>query len=158
VFIGNLKSRAIFCEMVPLLIYGIYYRQLNFKNALFWDVTPSASCNKRFFGGTHRLHHQGGKSRQLETLAIVGSYKATPRHIPEFGIYHSHRRENLISYIFEVQVGRKAPFRRSRIFSSDLRVWRMLLQSAKLTLHYTRDSLIMAVIGPSTSLIENIFQ
>jgi hypothetical protein len=29
------------------------------KNAVFWDVTPCASCKNRRFGGTHRFHHEG---------------------------------------------------------------------------------------------------
>jgi hypothetical protein len=32
------------------------------KNAVFWDVTPCASCKNRRIGGTLRLHHQGGKN------------------------------------------------------------------------------------------------
>jgi hypothetical protein len=30
------------------------------KNAVFWDVTPCDSCKNRRFGGTYRLHLQGG--------------------------------------------------------------------------------------------------
>jgi hypothetical protein len=30
------------------------------KNAVLWDVTPCGSGKNRRFGGTYRLHHQGG--------------------------------------------------------------------------------------------------
>jgi hypothetical protein len=44
------------------------------KNGVFWVVTPCGSCKNRRFGGTWRLLHQGD---------------------------HSHRRENLKSYMFQ---------------------------------------------------------
>jgi hypothetical protein len=49
------------------------------KNGVFWVVTPCGSCKNRRFGGTWRL--------------------ATRRNNPEDTILHSHRRENLKSYI-----------------------------------------------------------
>jgi hypothetical protein len=67
------------------------------KNGVFWDVTPCDSCNNRRFGGTWRLHHQGEKAlSSSETSALT---RATRRDIPEDIILHSHRRENLKSYI-----------------------------------------------------------
>jgi hypothetical protein len=33
------------------------------KNVVFWVITPRGSCKNRRFGGTYRLHHQGGKNR-----------------------------------------------------------------------------------------------
>jgi hypothetical protein len=33
------------------------------KNAVFRDVTPCGYCKNRRFGGTYRLHHQGGKNK-----------------------------------------------------------------------------------------------
>jgi hypothetical protein len=33
------------------------------KNAVFWDVTPVASCENRRFGGIYYLHYQGEKNR-----------------------------------------------------------------------------------------------
>jgi hypothetical protein len=55
------------------------------KNAVFWDMTLCTSKNLRF-GGTYYLQN-------------VGSYKShTRRPIPEDGILHSHRRENLKPY------------------------------------------------------------
>jgi hypothetical protein len=70
-----------------------------FKNAVFWDVAPCKSCVNRLFGGTYRLHLQGriigergtSVNRWLQTKSIR-------RHIPEDGILHSHRRENLKPY------------------------------------------------------------
>jgi hypothetical protein len=47
---------------------------LSLMNAVFWDVTPCGSSKNRRFGETRR-------------------------NIPEDGIHHSHRRENLRSYI-----------------------------------------------------------
>jgi hypothetical protein len=99
------------------------------KNAVFWGVTPSGSSKNRRFGGTYRFLHQGDKNQRGTTLAVVlrllvtanfdpsssilvalmmkalYSYEtsvltgATSHHIPEDGILHSHRRENLKSYI-----------------------------------------------------------
>jgi hypothetical protein len=85
------------------------------KNAVFWDVAPCRSCVNRRFGGTYRLHLQGRKCR-LQPPAHAGSSHSdfstlkmeairssetsvhtryTRRNIPEDGILHSHRRENL---------------------------------------------------------------
>jgi hypothetical protein len=30
------------------------------KNTVFWDVMLCGSCKNQHFGGTQRLHHQGG--------------------------------------------------------------------------------------------------
>jgi hypothetical protein len=92
------------------------------KNAVFWDVAPL--CEPRF-GGTYCLHLQGRKIRERETsvsrwlqqphvhagsaLADFYNLKVEAicssetwftqwRHIPEDGILHSHRRENLKYY------------------------------------------------------------
>jgi hypothetical protein len=88
------------------------------KNAVFWDVAPCRSCVHRRFGGTYRLHLQGRKIRDLslQPLAHAGSSladvstlkvveihssetsvqtRSTRRDIPEDGILHSYRRENL---------------------------------------------------------------
>jgi hypothetical protein len=97
------------------------------KNDVFWDMAPCTSCVNRRFGGTYRLHLQGRKipergsrvSRWLQTAHAGSSLtdfstlklkasrssetsvhtRSTRRQIPENGILHSHRRENLKSYI-----------------------------------------------------------
>jgi hypothetical protein len=92
------------------------------KNAVFWDVTPCGSCKNRRFGQTYRLHRLGEKNRrtwnlvtanvlltQLTLLTVMTKEthssetlvltRTTRRNIPEDGILHSHRRENLKSYI-----------------------------------------------------------
>jgi hypothetical protein len=51
------------------------------KNGVFWDVRPCGSCKNRYLEGTSVLA------------------RATRRNIPEDGILHSHRPENLKSYI-----------------------------------------------------------
>jgi hypothetical protein len=81
------------------------------KNTVFWYVLPSRSCVNRRFGGTYRLHLQGRKIRQRGTsvnawqqMEAICSFetsvntRSTRRHIPEDGILHSHRCENLKSY------------------------------------------------------------
>jgi hypothetical protein len=66
---------------------GYLYRfRSNVKNAVFWDVTP---CDN-------------GKSRRSgesipSTITILT--RATLRHTAEDGVRHSHRHENLKSYI-----------------------------------------------------------
>jgi hypothetical protein len=53
---------------------------IHLKNAVFWDVTLCCSCKNQRFRGTSVLT------------------RATQRNIPEDGIVHSHRCENLKSY------------------------------------------------------------
>jgi hypothetical protein len=53
---------------------------MELKNAVFWDVAPYRYCVNRRFGGT-----------SVYTIS-------TRRHIPQNGIHHSHRRENLKYY------------------------------------------------------------
>jgi hypothetical protein len=54
------------------------------KNAVFWEVVPCRSGVNRRFGETS-VHT---RSRRL--------------HIQEDGIFHSHRRENLKSYMEKI--------------------------------------------------------
>jgi hypothetical protein len=79
----------------------------NMKNAVNWDVAPCRSCVTRRFGGTHRLHLQSRKiiffTLKMKTIHSSESSvhtRYTRRYIPEDGILHSHRRENLKSYKF----------------------------------------------------------
>jgi hypothetical protein len=44
-----------------------------FKNVIFWDVTPHASCKNRRFGGSYRLHHQDDKNRQARNVSSICS-------------------------------------------------------------------------------------
>jgi hypothetical protein len=97
-----------------------------FKSIIFWDMTPCSplSC-ARHFGRTYRLHLQGRRNRfsksvnkhvasrmfaepissTLKMEAISSSEKSgatqrtTRRHIPDDNTLHSHRCENLKSYI-----------------------------------------------------------
>jgi hypothetical protein len=88
-------------------------RQTNFnmKNAVFWDLAPCRSCVNRHFGGTYRCSHLlrlVPRSRMLypedggdTILRNMGSHKIYYT-APEDGILHSHHRENLKSYNFNI--------------------------------------------------------
>jgi hypothetical protein len=62
------------------------------KNTVFCDVAPCRYFVNRRFGGTYRLHLQVIRNpramNQREQVAV-------DNYIPEDGILHSHRRENL---------------------------------------------------------------
>jgi hypothetical protein len=88
------------------------------RNAVFWDVTPCGSCKNRRFVGTCRFHHPGRRNIRERGKVLDGvgyiystldmeavrssetsvSTRHTQPHIPENGILHSHRRENLKFY------------------------------------------------------------
>jgi hypothetical protein len=85
-------------------------------NAVFSDVTPCGSCKNQRLG---RTGFRGSLFRLLVTVNVVSSSpilvtlkmekiisyetsvltRATPCNIPENGLLHSYRRENLKSYI-----------------------------------------------------------
>jgi hypothetical protein len=100
---------------------------MTINNAVFLDVTPRGSCKNQRFGGSYRLHHQGGRNQRaktsvavmtLVTATVISSLlilstlnmeamlspetlvltRATRRPIPEDIIFLSHRSENLKSY------------------------------------------------------------
>jgi hypothetical protein len=81
------------------------------KNAVFWNVAPCRYLVNRRFGGTYRcshlltLVHRSRISYTMKMEAIRSCETSvntisTRRHIPEDGIFHSHRRENLKFYIY----------------------------------------------------------
>jgi hypothetical protein len=89
------------------------------KKGVFWVFTPCGSCKNRRFGGTWRLVFLRSVRRFLVTVNVVpstlilfypdhGSLRSSETsvltrliryNIPEDDIYHSHRHENLESYV-----------------------------------------------------------
>jgi hypothetical protein len=86
--------------------------------AVFWDVAPCRYFVNRRFGGTYGLHLQGIsylltlvhrswisstlKMEEIRSSETSVHTISTRHHIPEDGILHSHRRENLKSHIVTV--------------------------------------------------------
>jgi hypothetical protein len=61
--------------------FAIQITVFNMQNAVFWDVSLCGFCKNQRFGGTSVLT------------------RATRRNIPEDGSFHSHRCENVKSYL-----------------------------------------------------------
>jgi hypothetical protein len=105
-----LPSRRCHC-FVPMLsshklpfthTHATICERTSLKNAVFWDVAP---C--RYFVNLHTLVHRSWISYTLTMEAIRSSETSvnkisTQRHIPEDGILHSHRRENLKSHTWSL--------------------------------------------------------
>jgi hypothetical protein len=67
------------------------------KNGVLWDVTPCGSC--RFLQVRQGVTSQ----KSCETSILLTKTMKTPSSgmlcgVPEDGVLHSHRRENLKSY------------------------------------------------------------
>jgi hypothetical protein len=89
----NPLNQAKFCPF-QILSQSHFMKRPTIKNAVFWDVAPCRYFVNRRFGGTYRLHLQGKKYPP----AMNQRELYTAPH-PEDGILHSHRRENLKSYV-----------------------------------------------------------
>jgi hypothetical protein len=71
------------------------------KNAVLWDMAQCGFIINRRFGGTCRSHviSSALKMEAVRSFEMSVYNKLTLRHIPEHGIPHTHRRENLSSCI-----------------------------------------------------------
>jgi hypothetical protein len=75
-------AQTMICQEYKLYSSLLYNFFTLMKNAIFWDVVPCRSCANRGFGGN------------------VGSHKIYRAPHSRRGILHSHRCENLKSYLF----------------------------------------------------------
>jgi hypothetical protein len=114
-------SKTVGTINTPWIVRFEVFMAVTVKNDVFWDVTPCGSCKNRRFERTYPLHNRVKRISVLETTSAVTSInvvfssltiftlmmeailssetsaltRATRRHIPEDGIFHSHRHENL---------------------------------------------------------------
>jgi hypothetical protein len=66
-FIIRVKS---ICELGTTLAVTSNLSVMYMKNAVFGDVTPCESCEKRPFRGTFLLHHQSERISELKTSVV----------------------------------------------------------------------------------------
>jgi hypothetical protein len=118
------KQRRLFFIVRPTNVGFEFFTAVVMKSIIFWNMTSCSplSLNRRF-GGTYRLHIQGGRNRfskpachllarwfvepisstlKMDTICSsetsVETQRTTRRHIPEDYTLHNHRCENLKSY------------------------------------------------------------
>jgi hypothetical protein len=66
------------------------------KNGVFWVVTQCGSCNKRRFGGTWRLLHQGNKNPKRWFLQEP--HGVTTQKTPFFAVYLAKLFQSMVRY------------------------------------------------------------
>jgi hypothetical protein len=71
------------------------------KMAVFWVVAPCSLVEVyQRFGGPCCLHHQGDEYWAMSTSeTLVNVYQTTRCYNPKDSNLHTHRRENLESYL-----------------------------------------------------------
>jgi hypothetical protein len=69
------------------------------------SVSCSLAC-KQSVASLQPPAHAGSSLADFSTLKMEAHTRSARRHIPEDGILHSHRCENLKSYIYTIQIGK----------------------------------------------------
>jgi hypothetical protein len=104
-------SRTLILTFTCQNVYNIYdSRTTSYtKNSVFLGVMPFGSCKNRRSDGTYLLRHEGIKNRRDKMLAFLRTVRQllvttyvvpSSRHIPQDGIFQSHRLENIKLYNF----------------------------------------------------------